>query len=170
MKLSEKKLFLFDMDGTLYLDDVVFDGTHQLLDYISDAGARYLFVTNNSSKSVNDYVKKLSRLGIASDENSFVAHLLTDLYGKEGYLLLNESINFSVVGKLSAISVIQLVSMLLFFIVCAIIALKAVEKVRTILREVKDVKLKRPLKNLITQLFEAKYKTKIFLTNCVMLC
>ncbi len=72
MKLSEKKLFLFDMDGTLYLDDIVFDGTHQLLDYIKRSGGRYLFVTNNSSKGVSDYVKKLSRLGIESDENSFL--------------------------------------------------------------------------------------------------
>ncbi len=107
---------------------------------------------------------------LASDANSFVASWLTDIYGREYYLMINESINFPVLGGLSAISVIQLLIILLFFIVCAILAIRAVEIVRTILREISEVKLKRPLKNLITQLSKAKYTEKIYLTNCVMLC
>ncbi len=107
---------------------------------------------------------------LASDENSFVASWITDLYGREYYLMINESINFPVIGSLSAISAIQLIIMLLFFIVCVILAMKTVEKVRAILRKISEVKLKRPLKNLITQLFKAKYTQKIYLTKCVMLC
>ena len=33
--LAQKKLFLFDMDGTIYEEETVFDGTYQLLDYMS---------------------------------------------------------------------------------------------------------------------------------------
>ena len=55
--LKNIKLFLFDMDGTLYLGDNLFDFTVELLDTIKKTGGRYMFMTNNSSKSVVDYVK-----------------------------------------------------------------------------------------------------------------
>ena len=55
--LKNYNLFLFDMDGTLYLGDQLYDFTKELLDTIRAKGKRYLFMTNNSSKSVLDYVK-----------------------------------------------------------------------------------------------------------------
>ncbi len=67
----QKKLFLLDMDGTIYEEETVFDGTYQLLDYIDSMGGKYVFITNNSSKSVNDYVEKLSRLGIKGNHDNF---------------------------------------------------------------------------------------------------
>lgn len=51
------KLYLFDMDGALYLGDRLYDFTIELLDTIRKTGGTYLFMTNNSSKRVNDYVK-----------------------------------------------------------------------------------------------------------------
>lgn len=72
MGLSDKKLFLLDMDGTLYLDDDLFDGTIEFLDHIRKIGGRYLFVTNNSSKSTDAYVKKLAKLGIPAKEEDFL--------------------------------------------------------------------------------------------------
>ena len=50
-RLRQKRLFLLDMDGTLYLDDDLFDGAAEFLQTIRDRGGRYLFLTNNSSKS-----------------------------------------------------------------------------------------------------------------------
>ena len=50
--LIDKKLFLLDMDGTIYLDNDLFDGTLDFLEYIRSIGGRYIFLTNNSSKSV----------------------------------------------------------------------------------------------------------------------
>lgn len=47
------KLFLFDMDGTLYIGDRLFPFTKRLLSAIREAGKQYLFITNNSSKSVS---------------------------------------------------------------------------------------------------------------------
>ena len=52
-KLSEKKLFLLDMDGTIYLDENLFPGTLEFLREVKARGGRYLFVTNNSSKSTD---------------------------------------------------------------------------------------------------------------------
>ena len=70
--LDKIRLFLFDMDGTLYLGDRLFDFTPALLNGIRQKGGRYLFMTNNSSKSVADYVKKLEKLGIAATEDDFI--------------------------------------------------------------------------------------------------
>lgn len=66
------ELFLFDMDGTLYLGDRLFSFTKELLMRIKAAGKKSLFITNNSSKSVKDYVEKLRRLGIAAQEEDFL--------------------------------------------------------------------------------------------------
>lgn len=70
--LKEKKLFLLDMDGTIYLDDDLFDGTLDFLDYVKKIGGRYLFLTNNSSKGVDKYIEKLARLGIESVAEDFL--------------------------------------------------------------------------------------------------
>ena len=70
--LSRMKLFLFDMDGTLYLGDRLYDFTIELLQTIREKGGKYLFMTNNSSKSVADYIKKLEKLGIASTREDFI--------------------------------------------------------------------------------------------------
>ena len=70
--LKDQKLFLFDMDGTLYLGSQLYSFTKELLSTIKAKGKRYLFMTNNSSKSVADYVKKLDKLGIEATEDDFI--------------------------------------------------------------------------------------------------
>ncbi len=70
--LRRKKLFLFDLDGTLYLGDTLFPGAKELLACIRARGGQYRFLTNNSSRSVAAYVKKLTRLGIAAETSDFL--------------------------------------------------------------------------------------------------
>ena len=48
--LAEKKLFLLDMDGTIYLGDRLFDGAEEFLRRVRERGGRYVFLTNNSSR------------------------------------------------------------------------------------------------------------------------
>ena len=70
--LQRKKLFLFDLDGTLYLGDRLFPGVRELLSAIRARGGQYRFLTNNSSRSVAAYVKKLTRLGVATEAADFL--------------------------------------------------------------------------------------------------
>ena len=70
--LQNIKLYLFDMDGTLYLGDRLYAFTVDLLQTIRAKGGRYLFMTNNSSKSVEDYIKKLDKMGIAATREDFI--------------------------------------------------------------------------------------------------
>ena len=83
MDLKNMKLFLFDMDGTLYLGSRLYDFTIELLDTIKKQGNRYIFVTNNSSKSVSAYIEKLHNMGIsASEEDFFTSSQATAWYLK----------------------------------------------------------------------------------------
>ena len=84
--LREIRLFLFDMDGTLYLGNRLYDFTIELLQTLKNTGRRYLFMTNNSSKSVADYIKKLEKLGITATRDDFItSSQATAYYLKENY-------------------------------------------------------------------------------------
>lgn len=84
--LRSIRLYLFDMDGTLYLGNRLFDFTPELLKTIKSTGRRYLFMTNNSSKSVDDYVVKLEKLGISAAREDFItSSQATAYYLKQNY-------------------------------------------------------------------------------------
>lgn len=84
--LKWKKLWLLDMDGTIYNENEIFDGTLDFLQQIKDHGGRYIFITNNSSKSVNDYVEKVTRMGIqAGFEDFYTSSQATAMYIRENY-------------------------------------------------------------------------------------
>ena len=70
--LWQKRLFLLDMDGTIYLDETLFDGTLDFLKYVRSIGGTYLFLTNNSSRGVDAYVQKMARLGITTGREDFL--------------------------------------------------------------------------------------------------
>ena len=93
------KLYLFDMDGTLYLGSRLYDFTIELLDTIKKTGGKYLFITNNSSRSVNDYVKKLKGMGIEAARDDFMTSSQATAYylhkhheGKKLYVCGTESL------------------------------------------------------------------------------
>ncbi|MCI8301833.1 MAG: HAD-IIA family hydrolase [Oscillospiraceae bacterium] len=86
--LGKKRLFLLDMDGTIYLDQTLFPGTLPFLEAVRARGGRYLFLTNNSSKSVDAYVEKLGRMGVAAGREDFLTSadaLIADLAKGPGY-------------------------------------------------------------------------------------
>ncbi len=62
--LKNIRLFVLDMDGTIYIDDSLFPWTLPFLDTVRESGKRYVFLTNNSSKGPEDYEEKLKKLGI----------------------------------------------------------------------------------------------------------
>ena len=67
-----KKLFLLDMDGTLYLGERLFEGTSEFLAWVRENGGQYAFLTNNSSRGIEGYLAKMERLGIPQSPQDFL--------------------------------------------------------------------------------------------------
>src|SRR5690554_6350844 len=85
-RLKHQKLLLLDMDGTIYIDDVLFEYSIPFLDLIRSKGGEYIFLTSNYSTRVNDYMEKLSKLGISvTNSNVLTSSQATALYLKENY-------------------------------------------------------------------------------------
>jgi HAD superfamily hydrolase (TIGR01450 family) len=84
--LKSCRLFLLDMDGTLYLGDEVFSGAVDFIRTLSETGRDYIYLTNNSSRAGTDYVNRLRRLGFPCEmENVFTSGMATALYLNENF-------------------------------------------------------------------------------------
>jgi len=97
--LKDKKLWILDMDGTVYLGDRVFPETVPFLRRIACSGARALFFTNNAARSKETYVKRLCGMGIevtASDiltsTETTLAFLTRHRAGERVFLLGTEDL------------------------------------------------------------------------------
>ena len=85
-KLLKIKHIALDMDGTIYMGDTLFPFTIDFLQKINKLGISYSFLTNNPSKSISDYLKKLEKLGIeAREDNMYNTALATIDYIKENH-------------------------------------------------------------------------------------
>ena len=75
-----------DLDGTIYLGDELIEGSIDFLDRLESRGIARFFLSNNSSKSVEQYLQKLRGLGIAAsrDEVLLSTHDLISWLSKEG--------------------------------------------------------------------------------------
>ena len=63
-ELTNKQAYFFDLDGTIYLGNKLFKGVTQLIDILRKNEKKFFFLSNNSSKSTEDYLKKLHQLNI----------------------------------------------------------------------------------------------------------
>ena len=86
-RLKDKKLFLFDIDGTIAVGDTLYEGSADLLRYIQAIGGRSYYITNNSTKSGLDYVKKFhDAFHLDSTEDHFITSgYMTLRFLKENY-------------------------------------------------------------------------------------
>ena len=83
-KLKIARCFLFDMDGTIYLGDRLLPGVKKFLKNLDQIGFPYFFLTNNSSRSKTDYVKKFMNLGLpVPPEKIFTSGEATAIFMKK---------------------------------------------------------------------------------------
>ncbi|KAI1617962.1 4-nitrophenyl phosphatase [Exophiala viscosa] len=79
--IAKYDVFLFDCDGVLWSGDHLFPGVPETLDLLRSQKKRIVFVTNNSTKSRQDYRKKLESMGIpATVEEVFGSSYSASIY------------------------------------------------------------------------------------------
>lgn len=77
-RLSRIRHLALDMDGTIYKGRTLFEFTPPFLARMRENGVGFTFLTNNSSRSRNDYIKHLAHMGIeARDDEIFTSTLST---------------------------------------------------------------------------------------------
>lgn len=94
MELKDKKLFLFDIDGTLALGNDLFDGAKELIELLYQTGRAVYYTSNNSTRSQKDYVKYFAQWGIETREEEFltagymgILYCSRHLKGRKVYLI-----------------------------------------------------------------------------------
>ncbi|MGE5613311.1 MAG: HAD-IIA family hydrolase [Bacillota bacterium] len=70
--LRSKKQFVLDMDGTFYLGNRLLEGSLHFIEKVKATGRRYLFFTNNSSKTGEYYRQKLAGMGCRVEEDEIL--------------------------------------------------------------------------------------------------
>lgn len=62
--LQSVRAVLFDMDGVVYVGDRPLPGVQEMLDYLESTGRKWLFVTNNASRTPEQFADKVMKMGI----------------------------------------------------------------------------------------------------------
>ncbi len=65
--LSAAKLFIFDLDGTVYQSGKLIGDAKNTLNFLRDRGSKIVYLTNNSICTQEEYKEKLTALGILED-------------------------------------------------------------------------------------------------------
>jgi len=89
--------YALDMDGTIYLGGSWIDGALDFIHELERLGKQYVFLTNNSSKNADTYVKKLADMGfpvakekIVTSGQATIQYLKREYPRKKVFLLGNE--------------------------------------------------------------------------------
>ena len=104
-KMKKVKCFLLDMDGTICLDNDVFDGAVDAVERMKKQG-RVLFLTNNSSKTPDGYYEKLNKMGfnvtmdnIYTSAMAATAYLKANFADKKVYIFANKAVKAEFVAQ-----------------------------------------------------------------------
>ncbi|NVM36745.1 MAG: HAD-IIA family hydrolase [Candidatus Lokiarchaeota archaeon] len=71
-ELTTKQVYFFDLDGTIYLGNKLFKGVLELIEVLRAKKKDFFFLSNNSSKSTGDYLKKLNKFNLNITRNNLI--------------------------------------------------------------------------------------------------
>jgi HAD superfamily hydrolase (TIGR01450 family) len=91
--------YYFDLDGTLYIGEKLIKGALDVIFKLKENGKSIYFLSNNSSKSKSDYVKRLNRFGIECN----LEHIILSTDGVFDYMKKRKVKNLYVMGTKSLV-------------------------------------------------------------------
>lgn len=71
-ELTSKQVYFFDLDGTIYLGDSLFQGVPKLIEVLRNTKKNFFFLSNNSSISTEDYLKKLNKFNLNINRENLI--------------------------------------------------------------------------------------------------
>jgi len=71
-ELTTKQVYFFDLDGTIYLGNKLFKGVLELIEVLRTRKKKFFFLSNNSSKSTEDYLKKLNKFNLNISRDNLI--------------------------------------------------------------------------------------------------
>ena len=81
MSVKQYKLYLIDLDGTIYNGDKKIKYAKEFVDYLNTNNIDYLFLTNNSTRQPKDVAENLKNFDIdTSEEHVFTSSDATKIY------------------------------------------------------------------------------------------
>ena len=100
IRIAEIRSFLLDLDGTLYLGKNWIPGAREFLARVTETGRQYCFLSNNSSRTTEEYVEKFRAMGMEIDPASqlivsfhaMIDYLKLHFAGQSVYLLGREAL------------------------------------------------------------------------------
>ncbi len=69
--------YVFDLDGTIYLDDNLLPGAKRLIETLRELGKKVIFLSNNPTQDPKMYAEKLTKLGLPTPETEIVNTIVT---------------------------------------------------------------------------------------------
>jgi HAD superfamily hydrolase (TIGR01450 family) len=71
------EVYVFDLDGTIYLGDELLPGAKRLILKLRELGKRVIFLSNNPTKDPRMYAEKLGKLGLKTPASEIVNTVVT---------------------------------------------------------------------------------------------
>lgn len=87
MNIRDLQLFIFDLDGVIYLGTDPISGAKEVIDTLAQKGKDSFFLTNNSTRTRTQFRQKLARMGIQVQEEQ----IITSAYATVQYLLQRQA-------------------------------------------------------------------------------
>ena len=128
-RMETIRVFILDMDGTIYLGKELFPYTHDFLNTVKNSGREYYFFTNNSSRDLETYIDKLHGMGIHIERKQMmvsthaVSYTHLDVYKRQlQYIFKGESRVFLFIGFVVAVySGLALLPLGVLSLLCALV-------------------------------------------------
>ena len=73
--IKKSKVFLFDLDGTVYVGDKPIGNVAETMNFLRGKGIRVGYLTNNSSVTKEFYIEKLVKMGLWEEGDFFYSSL-----------------------------------------------------------------------------------------------
>ena len=105
MDFSTIKTILFDGDGVLWRDNEKISGFDEIFQMLDKYNIQWALLTNNNTKTIQNYIDKLSKFGIQTDASKvFSSSTITATYVKKKY---GEKAPIHVVGMPALVETMQ---------------------------------------------------------------